>query len=341
MSTSPAGKFRRAAKTACGILNVEVKPRLLLWGAAVILVAGALSPARAQVRAPIIDMHMHTHHPTFIPSGAPSICRPAPCQGKGAATATEEQSLRGTLAQMDRYNIVKGLVSGTDLAELERWSAAAPGRFVRGVFMTTPEQPRVDILRREVQAGRIGFVGEVATQLTGVAPNDPRLAPYFAMAAELNVPVLIHTEGIGPELPGFRSAAGNPLLLEPVLVRHPNLRIYVENTGYPFLGEMLAIMTQYPNNYGDLSTITWELPREAFYRDLKALVDAGLGKRLMFGSDQMRWPEAIGWAVQAIEEAPFLSEAQKRHIFYNNAARFLRMGEAVTSNGSPDAGLKR
>ena len=335
MSTTRAGTLWRAVKTARGILNVDVKPPVLLWGAAVIVVAAALSTARAQGRAPIIDMHMHTHHPTFIPAGAPSICRPAPCQGKGKATATEEQSLRGTLAQMDRYNIVKGLVSGPDLAELERWSAAAPGRFVRGVFMTTPEQPGVDQLRREIKAERVGFVGEVAAQLTGVAPNDPRLAPYFEMAEELDVPVLIHTEGIGPELPGFRSAAGNPLLLEPVLVRHPKLRIYVENSGYPFLGEMIAIMTQYPNIYGDLSTITWVLPREAFYRYLKALVDAGLGKRLMFGSDQMRWPEAIGWAVQAIDEAPFLSEAQKRDIFYNNAARFLRMDKAASTTSRP------
>jgi hypothetical protein len=234
---------------------------------------------------------------------------------------------------------VKGLVSGTDLAELERWSRAAPGQFMRGVFMTTPDQPPVDLLRREVRAGRIGFVGEVATQLTGMAPNDPRLEPHFAMAAELDLPVLIHTEGIGPELPGFRSAAGNPLLLEPVLVRHPDLRIYVENTGYPFLGEMIAIMSQYPNIYGDLSTITWVLPRPAFHRYLKALVDAGLGKRLMFGSDQMRWPDAIGWAVEAIQEAPFLSVEQKRDIFYNNAVRFLGL-DREPSTGVVPSGLQ-
>ena len=57
-------------------------------------------------------------------------------------------------------------------------------------------------------------------------------------------------------------------------------------------------------------------------------MDAGLGKRLMFGSDQMQWPEAIDDAVEAIESAPFLTEEQKRDIFYNNAARFLRLSEA-------------
>ena len=54
---------------------------------------------------------------------------------------------------------------------------------------------------------------------------------------------------------------------------------------------------------------------------------AGLGQRLMFGSDQMLWPEAIGMAVEGIESASFLTPEQKRDIFYNNAARFLRLGE--------------
>ena len=48
----------------------------------------------------------------------------------------------------------------------------------------------------------------------------------------------------------------------------------------------------------------------------------------MFGSDQMVWPEKIDAAVEAIEQAPFLTEEQKRDIFYNNDARFLRLEDA-------------
>lgn len=41
------------------------------------------------------------------------------------------------------------------------------------------------------------------------------------------------------------------------------------------------------------------------------LINAGLGKRLMFGSDQMRWPEMIGKGIEAMEGADFLSAEQK------------------------------
>ena len=59
----------------------------------------------------------------------------------------------------------------------------------------------------------------------------------------------------------------------------------------------------------------------------------------MFGSDQMRWPEEIGEGIKAIEQVPFLTAEQKRHILYNNAVRFLRLQQrleqrAPASDGS-------
>ena len=47
----------------------------------------------------------------------------------------------------------------------------------------------------------------------------------------------------------------------------------------------------------------------------------------MFGSDPMVWPEAIEYAIESIETAAFLSTQQKRDIFFNNAARFLRLSD--------------
>jgi hypothetical protein len=58
------------------------------------------------------------------------------------------------------------------------------------------------------------------------------------------------------------------------------------------------------------------------------IVEAGFGKRVLFGSDQMVWPETIELAIESIESADFLTPEQKRDIFFNNAVRFLRLTEA-------------
>jgi uncharacterized protein len=301
---------------------------------ALVAVASLTAPAPS-AQQPVIDMHLHAHMPgpDHVPAGAPSICRPEPCDGWGQASATHEEGLERTLAAMKRHNVVKGVLSGP-LEIVRAWTAAAPGRFLPSPFILEPGRPSAATLRPEYEAGRLVAMGEIAAQLTGHAPNDPALAPYFALAAERDVPVLIHVEGIGPYTPGFRSANGNPLLLEEVLVKHPKLRIYLENSGYPYLGEMIAMMYQYPQLHGDLSTITWIIPRAEFHRYLRALVTAGLGKRLMFGSDQMRWPESIGRAIEGIESADFLTAGQKRDILHDNAARFLRLDAGAHRSGS-------
>ena len=78
----------------------------------------------------------------------------------------------------------------------------------------------------------------------------------------------------------------------------------------------------HPQVYVDTGVIDWALPRREFHSYLRRLVEAGFGKRIMFGSDQMVWPDAIGMAIEGIESAAFLAEEQKRDILYGNAAEF-------------------
>lgn len=97
------------------------------------------------------------------------------------------------------------------------------------------------------------------------------------------------------------------------------------HAGWPWLQETLALLYVYPRLFVDLGVLGWALPAEEFHRYLEALVTAGFGERILFGSDQMIWPETIGRSIAAVELAPFLSERQKRDILYWNAARFLRL----------------
>ena len=131
----------------------------------------------AQERPPIIDMHLHADLPPHdVPPGARALCRPEPCEGAGQATANHAETLRKTLHAMDRYNIVKAFLSGRDPAVVQQWVAAAPDRFNPAPIILQPGQPDPQILRGEYAAGRFGGMGEIATQLKGVPPNDPALS---------------------------------------------------------------------------------------------------------------------------------------------------------------------
>ncbi len=188
------------------------------------------------------------------------------------------------------------------------------------------EFPNIDSLRAEYLAGRLQGMGEITSQYAGIAADDPRLEPFYALAEEFDVPVLLHHHGTAAPSETFRISLGHPEQLEEVLVRHPTLRIYIEQSGFPFLDETIALMYRYPNVYGDLS---WhENPREIWEWYLRRLLDAGLGKQLMFGSDAApSRQQLIPQAIEAIESATFLTDEQKADIFYNNAARFLRLSD--------------
>jgi predicted TIM-barrel fold metal-dependent hydrolase len=103
------------------------------------------------------------------------------------------------------------------------------------------------------------------------------------------------------------------------------------HAAWPLVDAMIAMLHSHPQLYVDTGVISWAAPRGEFYRHLRRLIESGNAGRVMFGSDQMAWPDAIPIAIDAIESAPFLSAAQKRDILYNNAARFFRLDRAATT----------
>ena len=142
-------------------------------------------PVQAQQRGPIIDMHVH---------------------------ANPDRSVQRVVAVMDEFHVVKAFLSNS-LENVYRWTAAAPGRFIPSLqFPRRGGFPNIDSLRAEYVAGRLQGLGEITSQYWGISPNAPSLQPYFALAEELDIPVLIHTLGAGGRRPTFRLSAGHPLL---------------------------------------------------------------------------------------------------------------------------------
>lgn len=302
--------------------------------------------------SPIIDMHLHSL-PADVNGPPPlGVCAPPTelpawdlkeswpvaftkwmknpeCEKPVWSPTTDAEVMRQTIEVLRRRNIT-ALSSGS---LLDRWRAEEPERILPALGFDFGRQPvpTPDQVLRSIRAKHYRAFAEVGIQYQGVSPSDARFDPYLAVAEKLDVPVGIHV-GTGPPgarylppFPKYRARLHSPLVIEEALARHPRLRVWLMHAGWPMLDDLLAVLWAHPQIHVDVGVISWVLPRKEFHRYLQRIVEAGFGKRVMFGSDQMNWPGVIEPAIEAIESAPFLSEKQKREILFENAARFLRM----------------
>ena len=281
---------------------------------------------------PVIDLHVH--------AGAGRVGSPFYEVQEGETP--DEAFLRSALADLDTNGVVLAIVGGPAI-HAERFRAAAPDRFLGAVafpctggldpnlqpcFESGGDWPDLGWLRAEAEAGRVSALGELYNVYAGVPVGGPEMAPYLALAAELDLVVLAHADaGPPPEgrtpgcCPSFDGSLGDPAHWRPVLERHPDLRLVLYHAFRPeYVESALALMDAYPNVMVETSPMT-RVPAPLVHAALSRFVNAGHGDRIVFGSD---YPGAVGGSLAVIRAAP-LSEAQQRAILFDNAARFLRL----------------
>jgi predicted TIM-barrel fold metal-dependent hydrolase len=282
---------------------------------------------------PIIDMHVHAYNKE-LGGMMFGMDHPNPLKNemyKGVKNPEEQK--QETFKKMDEHNIVLALTSDGQL-----WKADNPER----ILVSGRNMP-LDQLKEMALKGELAAIGELNPFYGGITADDPSQKPFFDLAEELGIPVGFHVMPGGP--PGglyhmgmnqIRVKNANPKQLEEVLVSHPNLKVFIMHGGWPYLEDMKAMLYMHPQLYLDVAAIDWVLPKAEFHNFIKGLIDAGFGKRIMFGTDQMVWPETIDIAVDAINSADFLTMEQKEDIFYDNAAEFLGLSQTqIDSHKNP------
>ncbi|HSG35766.1 MAG TPA: amidohydrolase family protein [Sphingomonadaceae bacterium] len=299
---------------------------------------------------PVIDVHFHAmidtppraipmcpNHSGFL-AADPAEANPAPigwtqeeCTPKLYASEPG-QYVSDLAAEMERLNVTA--VAFGDVATVKRFSDLIPGRIIPGTgFSTAPDADQAEQLAMLEDAfTNQGFkvMGEIGLQYQGMSPSDPSVDAYFALAERLDIPVAIHmgTGGSGRAniyMPNFRASMGDPFLLEDLLARHPKLRVQIMHAGYPMIDNLLALLQANAYVYVDIAGLIWSYPIEEVNRYIERIVDAGFGDRVMFGTDQFMYPKLMAYSISIVQNADYLSSAQKRDILYNNAARFLRL----------------
>jgi uncharacterized protein len=302
-------------------------------GAAAQPTAGA--PAAAPI--PVFDVGLQAHDPAGGFDFASVLDRSnfgmhTPAR-YGEAVPDADELQRRTLAEMDRSGVRMGLLGHGALTR--QWQAAHPERFLLSYepnFRLEDHTAAVAEFAAGVRDGTFRALGELGLVYGGIPFNASFLLPYYEVAQEHGIPVFIHTGFSGPNpqqliSPAFRIGVADPLLLEDVLIRFPDMKVVMMHMGWPFFDHALYMLATYPNVHMETSVAVWNLGPALFHRMLREAVATVGSDRILFGSLQMVWPEVIGRSVSAVREAEYLTDEDRHNILWRNAARLLRLGE--------------
>ena len=159
----------------------------------------------------------------------------------------------------------------------------------------------------------------------GFDPSDEARFPLYEALQEAGVVALFHTgqTGIGAGLPGGRGlllGLSNPILLDPVAARFPDLQIIMAHPSVPWQDEALSVATHKHNTWIDLSG--WS--PKYFPESLVRAANSYLKRRVLFGSDfPLLTPDR--WMTDAETAGSFKPEVMPG-ILKDNAARLLGLG---------------
>jgi uncharacterized protein len=142
---------------------------------------------------------------------------------------------------------------------------------------------------RRLNDGKSGFFGFCQSQNSlGFPPSDPVWEPFYKLAIEANVPVLLMAglTGIGQGMPGGMGVVlddGHPRHVDRVAARYPELKILAGRPAWPWQDEMIAVLLHKRNIQYELHG--WS--PKYFTPALKKEIGGRLQDRIMFGWD---WP---------------------------------------------------
>jgi predicted TIM-barrel fold metal-dependent hydrolase len=155
--------------------------------------------------------------------------------------------------------------------------------------------------------------------------HDARLRVVYEMAAEFNVPVMIHTGDTYD--PKGKVKYAHPLEVDEVAVDFPDVTFVICHLGNPWVTDAMEVMYKNDNVVADVSGFTLKHFEERFerymLRQVREVIDfAGDRNKLLFGTD---WPICdMGSYIRFVQKLE-LSEQEAELIFWRNSVRVFHL----------------
>lgn len=232
--------------------------------------------------------------------------------------------------EVDKYNFLDKVVfvTGGGNERLSKIVSQHQDKFIGFAHHSPFEQGAADKLRRGVEEqGLKGYkiLPPYKNALTHKSAED-----VWKIAAELDIPVLIHFGALAAGGGRFSYQNNNPLTLEPIAQRFPTLQFVIPHFGAGFHQELLYLCWACKNVHVDTSGSnqwirwTFNLTLEDLFRKFLETVGPD---RIVFGSDSSWFPRgfSVRYLTEQIRICKFLNlnYTEMQMIFGGNAANLL------------------
>lgn len=153
-----------------------------------------------------------------------------------------------------------------------------------------------------------------------VDPRDEVHDAFYRRATEAGLVLLWHM-GATP-LAGARLEVSQPLVVDEVARRHPDLTQLIAHLGHPWQRESIITIRKHKRVFADVSGI-WSRPLEGYLALVRAQ-EWEVVHKLMFGSDFPHWTPAGGaeglrsLAARRPTDLPFIENSTVEHLIESN-----------------------
>lgn len=238
----------------------------------------------------------------------------------------ERNIIDKTLYHVRKANLDKVVllpVSAKENRLLKEWIDYSPDIFIP--FYNPPEkvQKNSEVTEQmELELQELDYKGlKLMISFRNKHFYDKILQPILEVAQSYNLIVLMHT---GWPPPGTKKPVlsySNPAEMDEYFNSFPKVKFVIAHMGFPFSDVAIALATQYPNIYLDVSNLPYMAPLKL--RELLLVAKDIIGThKILFGTDGFV-PEMIEIAVDCFNKVDYLIKEEIEQIMGLNAMKLL------------------
>ncbi len=235
------------------------------------------------------------------------------------------QSIEEIIADMDTYNVVKGVITSRDAettyncpsgnAGVIPYLEQYPDRFI-GMAGLDPHKAMNALSELKNMVEKYGFKGAaIDPYLAKIPADDALFTPIYAACCSYDIPIVI-TTGMATLVAGADPYHCHPHHIDAVARQFPSLKIVISHGCYPWVNEVIMVVHRNRNIYLELS----EYEQSPFAEGYIQAANTMIGDKVIFASAHP-FLDFKG-QIALYKKLPF-SPQTLENIFYNNPAHLL------------------